>query len=107
MIKTCSRRVSDTFNYHLVPELTVGPQTPLYKFHHKSVQLSKFVWITEAHSFIYEVLIKYSNRTYTWSENTLIEQRVVPLFGCTIQITKGSDNRGPIVLYFVRGLTRT
>jgi len=61
--------------------------TPLYHFHHKSVQISEFVQISEAYSFICKVVINYSNRTYTtliehstWSQSTLIEQSVM-LFG--------------------------
>ena len=44
-------------------------QTHLCHLYHKSVQISEFVRISEAHSLIYKVMIKYSNRTHT----TLIE----------------------------------
>jgi len=61
-------------------------QTPLCYLYHKSVQINEFVRISEAHSLIYKVVIKYSNRThysnrtYTWSQNILIKQSVI-LFG--------------------------
>ena len=36
--------------------------------------IGKSVQITKAHSFISRVLLKYSNRTYTCAQNTLIRQ---------------------------------
>ena len=35
-------------------------QTPLCQVHHKSVKISEFVWISEAHSLIYTVVINYT-----------------------------------------------
>jgi len=40
----------------------------------KGVQFSKLVGLSETHSLIYKVVTKYSNRTYTWSLNTLVGQ---------------------------------
>jgi len=44
-------------------------RTPLCHLYYKSVQISEFVWISEARSLIYKVVIKCFNRTHT----TLIE----------------------------------
>ena len=38
--------------------------TPLYHLHHKSVQISELVRISEVHSLIYKVVINYPNRTH-------------------------------------------
>ena len=45
-------------------------RTPVCQLNHKSVQISEFVRINEAHTFIYRALLKYSNRTYTYSNRT-------------------------------------
>jgi len=48
----------------------VGPllYERLYELNHKSVQISEFVWINEAHYFICVTLLNYSNRAYTFGK---------------------------------------
>jgi len=48
------------------------------------------------HTFIYRVPLKYSNRTYAYAQNTLIEQSFLIL---RFQINKGQITKG--VLYFL------
>jgi len=43
---------------------TSSIQTPLCQLDHKSVQISEFVWINEAHWFLYRAMLNYSNTTY-------------------------------------------
>ena len=61
-------------------------RTPLCHLNHKSVQISEFVQISEAHSLIIQ---NYSNRTYTSSSKYSVKT-----VSRTVRIIEGSDNRG-------------
>ena len=55
-------------------------------------QISEFVWISKAHSLAYMyILISYSNRSCTWSQNT---NRTV---SSTVRTIKGLDN--PLIVF--------
>ena len=88
--KTCKKFLQDSC-MEIVPFLASYLQD-LQKFfagHHKSVQISEFVRISEAQLLIYKIGIKHSNRTFTYNQNTLTEQSVV--------LFEGLDNQGPTV----------
>ena len=67
------------------------------QLNHKSVQISEFVQINEAHSFLQGVLFNYSNRTYTTQIKRSLYDKIRAVT-YTVQIIEGSDNRGSTVL---------